>query len=150
MCYCLHYNECFEIHAFIMRHLSWEKLRTSRLNHFIFHIRTISLFYICLLPSQQSYTLQMLPQLYSGLNSERKVQLREMSLISSKFLIQIGFLYMYFYMEQWPIMSKERTIKKVTFWLFVKPPLLTTQKFKLPIHNSHLHYFLFTYITVSH
>ena len=57
---------------------------------------------------------------------------------------------MYFYMDWWPIMSKERTIKKVTFWLFVKPPLLTTQKFKLPIHNSHLHYFLFTYITVSH
>ena len=46
-------------------------------------------------------------------------------------------------MEWWPIMSKERTIKKVIFWLFVKPPLLTTQKFKLPIHNSHLHYFFF-------
>ena len=46
-------------------------------------------------------------------------------------------------MEWWPIMSKGKTIKKVIFWLFVTPPLLTTQKFKPPIHNSHLHYFSF-------
>ena len=86
----------------------------------------------------------MLPQLYSGPNSEGRVQIEGNVTDFLKVLNPNWFSIYVFYM------SKERTIKKVIFWLFVKPPLLTTQKFKLPILFIIVICTIFIYITVSH